>query len=99
MISMAGPAASDTARAACSPKARVLAWSAGMVVARAELTVGAAAMGIQATEIEFRLLVNVDLACAARRDQPAGPFSRGCPAAGWYGPSTAESGRAPGGVV
>src|SRR5260370_12237462 len=86
MISMAGPAASDTARAACSPKARVLAWSAGMVVARAELTVGAAAMGIQATEIEFRLIVNVVLACSARRDHPSGHLRRRTPATPFYQP-------------
>jgi hypothetical protein len=57
-----------------------------MVVALTEVTVGAAAaVGFQATLIEFRLLVNVELAGAVVRDQPSGTFRRRCPAADWYG--------------
>src|SRR5258708_1389262 len=77
MISMAGPAASDTARTACSRKARLLAWSAGTVVARAELTVGAAAMGIQGPGVEFRLLVNVERAGVGGGIAPGGLLSAG----------------------
>jgi hypothetical protein len=57
----------------------------GTVVARAELTVEAAAIGIHATVMEFRLLVNVELAGVVLRDQPSGTFSRSCPAADRYG--------------
>jgi hypothetical protein len=55
------------------------------VVERAVLTVGAAAIGIQAAVIEFRLLVNVELAEVVRRDQPSGTLSRKCPFAPWKG--------------
>jgi hypothetical protein len=54
------------------------AWT---VVERAVLTVGAAAIGIQAAVIEFRLLVNVELEEVVLRDQPSGTLSWKCPAA------------------
>jgi hypothetical protein len=52
-------------------------------VARIELTVGAAAMGIHATLMEFRLLVNVELVGVVLRDQPSGTLIRKCPGADW----------------
>src|ERR1700730_16304977 len=99
MISTAGPAASITGFTGCSREARVPAWSARMVVAVTELTVGAAAAGFQTTVTEFRLLANVELAGAVVRDQPSGTFTRRCPAADRYGTSTGGVGVASGGVV
>jgi hypothetical protein len=74
------------------------ARSALTVVARAELTVGALAIGIHAVVMEFRLLVNVDLAGADFRDQPSGTFSWKCPAGEWYVTYTVVSGMSPGGL-
>jgi hypothetical protein len=61
----------------------VLARKAGTVVARAALTEGAAAIGIQAAVIEFRLLLKVALDGLLLRDQPSGTRSWKCPAADW----------------
>jgi len=40
-------------------------------------------MGIHATLMEFRLLVNVELVGVDLRDQPSGTLSARCPAGDW----------------